>query len=351
MSAAKINPVPTLFNDTGGPGGQGAGDGVLSTTEEIANFNTLLMDDNAFYKADADGNGSLSLEEFNDFYNALSDSEFVNLFDSLDVNGDGVLSVDDGLSANQIAALEGPGGDGAVKIGEASVNELRGFNAVAAHEGTGVNRAPFTNDAQTGWVELARTSGMSAADAKFTQSIVGDGNGFMTAEEIGQAQKDGLITIDESGKISLTDNARAVQRGEVSLEDVKSWQGGNSWQGGVNATDTNGDGKLSADELGVSQEIVDLIDADGDDLLSAYELAAASGGGVDQAQSLFTDLNYFTQSDTNGDGVLNSDDTSAWGAGAESYHAEWDSEARGGNGDGVMNFAEYRNYYQENPSG
>lgn len=271
------------------------------------------------------------------------------MFSNLDVNGDGVLTTADGLTEGQISALDS-NGDMVVRIGETSSQQLAGFGAQTAIEkADGSGKRGKTND-EIGGRELRNNSDLSKDDTKFLRAFSADGKKGLSADDLVKLQEDGLITIDADGTISLTDKGLALQsefdkKSDFNAEDVLSWQDG------IDATDTNGDGKLSAEELGVSQEIVDLIDANGDGLLSAYELAAASGGGVDQAQSLFTDLNYFVQSETNGDGVLNGDDTSAWGAGAESYHAEWDSAARGGNGDGVMNFAEYRNYYQENPSG
>lgn len=62
MSAGSVNAndIFTSYLDIGGVGGEGAGDGVISGADEIANFNSLVGDENAFNAADADGDGVVS---------------------------------------------------------------------------------------------------------------------------------------------------------------------------------------------------------------------------------------------------------------------------------------------------
>ena len=111
-----------FFNEQLDVGGRGArsGDGRL-TGAELDLLNSV--GNNTVYAADANGDGVISQLEFERFYDAVTDPEMVAAFDALDLNKDGVLTRDDGLTAEQLTALETGGGgavDGVVRISETS---------------------------------------------------------------------------------------------------------------------------------------------------------------------------------------------------------------------------------------
>jgi len=62
-----------------------------------------------FNRFDADGNGQLSLWEFQHFYNVVGDkaAEIVFLFESLDIDGNGTLSLEEAKGMDTMKTAEG----------------------------------------------------------------------------------------------------------------------------------------------------------------------------------------------------------------------------------------------------
>ncbi len=81
--------------------------------------------------------------------------------------------------------------------------------AIQKFEGTGVNRQPYNNDGALGKRELRQAGIHDATVSRLLRRGLGNGDGFLDQKELVAAQRRGLITISEDGKISLTASGKA----------------------------------------------------------------------------------------------------------------------------------------------
>ncbi len=158
------------------------------------------------------------------------------------------------------------------------------------------------------------------ADGKIAQKDQ-DGDGALSEEEFGistdkfaqfDTNGDGLLSSDELIESQI------YNHGAIA-DVVKSAAGGTDPN--ILAKDTDGDGVLSEEEMGVDSSIFSSIDTDGDGSLTSDELIAAyearntalndfitandadGNGGVNDDE-IDVSSDQFTQMDRNGDGVL-----------------------------------------------
>jgi hypothetical protein len=195
---------------------------------------------------------------------------------------DGLITIDqDGKIAATDKAVREAKADRAARFDQGAML------AIEHNEGTGVNEAPYNNDNKIGIHELAHAGVTDPLVSEYLRRR-GDADGFLDHQELIQAQDDGLITIDQAGKITATD--KAFHDAKVD-QDARFYQGATNAirqnEGtGVNQAPYNNDNKIGMHELAhagvtdatVSEYLRRRGDADG--FLDHKELVQAQYDGL-----------------------------------------------------------------------
>jgi hypothetical protein len=100
------------------------------------------------------------------------------------------------------------------QMAEEGLQQLKAWNAIEQHDGTGIDREPYSSDGKIGKLELAHAGVQDLNDSRFLRHGLGDGEGFLDRQELARALRDGLITIGKEGNIGLT---------EKGLRQSKAW--------------------------------------------------------------------------------------------------------------------------------
>lgn len=224
----------------------------------------------AFNNADANGDGAVSREEFNDFMGAPSPKPRADgsQTKALDTNGDGKVSMDELRKALDID------GDGAVTADEITgAMDADGDGKVTADE----------------LLMFLNKGGLDADDEEPSAAPHGGGKG-------GGAGKGGAGKGAAAGEAKPL-NADKNDDGTVSLDELKD------------AVDTNKDGMVTQDEL------TEALDANEDGKISADEVLDAinpektsAKAPTPPAPAQDQDATDFDSIDTNGDGELSEEE-------------------------------------------
>jgi hypothetical protein len=122
-------------------------------------------------------------------------------------NGDGKLSQQELVQAQKDGLIT-ISSTGKIELTQEAQFDALAKNAIRKNEGTGVNIAPYNNDNQLGKWELHSAGVVDQKVNNFLRGL-GDNNGFLNHAELMEAQKRGLITINEDGRIAATDAGKA----------------------------------------------------------------------------------------------------------------------------------------------
>lgn len=269
----------------------GDGDGVLSIEE-------LGMNQETFGKIDANNDGQVDESELeSDYKKIFLNHATMRLIRNHDANDDGALTVEElGVSQELFDRIDSNAD------GVANRMELNTFDPK-----TYANR--LTRAYLSGMAEYL----MDKNDA--------DGDGFLSTEEFGESE-DVFAGLDSNGD------------GMVDAKELKAYHPNvylsHHTSNVIKASDNDGDGVLNAEELGVPQQIFEALDknsdgqADKSELLRSYPVAYfnneitriiansdADGDGFLTADELGMSEELFARTDTNGDEQASSEELKA----------------------------------------
>jgi Ca2+-binding EF-hand superfamily protein len=225
------------------------GDGKLSA-EEVGN-------PELFKALDANADGGVTLDELQAFMGKHQDkpgqpnkggdpaADAAAKFKNADKNGDGKLTAEEVGNPEFFKALD-KNGDGAVTLDE-----------VKAHL------------AAQGGKPGDKPADPAAAAAAKLKALDKNGDGKLSVEEVGNPELFKALDANADGGVTLDE----LQAFMAKHQDKPAGKPGNDAEAKMKAYDKNGDGKLSADEVG-NAELFAKLDANGDGGVTLDELKA-----------------------------------------------------------------------------